>query len=1663
MVRPVARLVLIVVLIAVAFGPANGIGAGQRPSPPALPQNGGASTTRLADGRILRLGGATAAGPVRSASIVDPATGKTTEVPGGMIEPRSWHAATLLPDGSVLIVGGQGQGGRTLATAERFDPSTGTFLPLPLSGAEPRAFHTATVLTDGRVLIAGGTTSLQAPATAAEVWDVDAGTVTPIAAGGSRARHTARLLADGRVLISGGVDPSGATVSVDEVFVPGVERISPATGDSIQDAPLAIVSEAFPTAGSVDVPVDVRLVLRFSRPLLAATLSDRTVELSGPQGALPVALTPAEAGRLLFIRPVSSLAPKSSYTLTVRGAADAQGRGLVPTSVTFETGDEAAPAHPSDQTVDEEVWIPDASSLANGWKTNRPKSSWEDLPPLRAAPGVTAVAGQVLTLDGNPLANVTLAIEQQEVRTDRTGRFLLTLTDSMQGHRGLEIEGETANRGTRRYGFFEYGLTVAAGETTVLPFTIWMPRLDTAHEVVIPSPTTRETVITTPYVPGLEVHLPAGTVITGEDGKVVTRLGITPIPVDRPPFPLARNVNVPVYFTVQPGGAYVGTSGIGAKGAWVVYPNLQGAVPNQEFQFFHYDPDARGWYVYGLGSVNDSGSQVVPYAKTRIYEFTGAMFNGAGSPPAKGATPGGGKEGDPVDPSTGLFIHEQTDLYLPDVIPLALTRTYNSADTIARPFGRGMTNPYSMFAWSANQYQEVDLILPDGGRVHFVRTSPGTGWADAVFVHQETATTSATPTRFYKSRMVWNGDGWDLTLKDGTVYVLGENAPLQAIRDRYGNTVRIAHTSGQGGNVTQVTSPNGRWISFTYDTSSRVTQAKDNIGRTVTYTYDANGNLSTVTDPENNVTTYGYTSNVMTSIKDGRNITHLTNEYTNGRVTRQTLADPSSTYTFAYTLDASNNVTRTDITDPRGHVERLTFNTDHYVLSDVQAVGTGQERTFTTERQAGSNLVTATVDGLNRRTAYTFDDAGYVLTVTRLAGTSDAVTTTYTYEPTFRQQATITDPLGHTWTRGYDAAGRLTSVSDPLTHQTGVTLNTSGQVTALTDALQHTWQFGYLGGDLVARTDPLSRVSNRFVDAAGRVVTRTDAAGRIVRQDYDKLDRVTTRTDPIGAVTSYSFDPNNQVLAVTDALNHATSYTYDSSNRLAVRTDPLQQVESYAYDANGNLLAHTDRKGQVTQYTYDALDRLQSATYIDGSTTQYTYDAGDRVLQIADSAGGTVSRTYDLLDRMLSETTPEGTVTYTYDADGRRTTMSASGQATVTYDYDSAHRLLSVTQDSLTTTFAYDDADRRTSVTLPNGVTTTYDWDAASQLSALTYSHGTDVLGTLTYTYDALGDRIAVDGSWARTGLPQPLSSATYDAANRLVQWDGTTFDYDANGNLTSDGSVAYVWNARNQLASTSGGSVAAFAYDGVGRRRSKATNGTTSNFLYDRMNVIQEQTSGVPSANLVTGQDLDETLTRTDAAGLRGLLVDALGSTIALTDASGAVQTQYTYDPYGLTTASGAASSNPFQFTGRENDGAGWYYYRARYYSPGTARFVSEDPLEFSGNGPNLYQYVGDSPISNADPTGCAFVDCGRAIADLMRAIANAKKDLGNADKHGRSPDPGHQKEMEQRRRDLQDSLKRVLTHCGKVAAAAAAVAEALEVLAELAAYLEFAAVLAL
>jgi RHS repeat-associated protein len=148
-------------------------------------------------------------------------------------------------------------------------------------------------------------------------------------------------------------------------------------------------------------------------------------------------------------------------------------------------------------------------------------------------------------------------------------------------------------------------------------------------------------------------------------------------------------------------------------------------------------------------------------------------------------------------------------------------------------------------------------------------------------------------------------------------------------------------------------------------------------------------------------------------------------------------------------------------------------------------------------------------------------------------------------------------------------------------------------------------------------------------------------------------------------------------------------------------------------------------------------------------------------------------------------------------------------------------------------------------------------------------------------------------------------------------------------------------------------------------------STGTTSSYLYDGGNVVQDLSGGAPQADYLLGHGADRRYSRSNGNSTQSYLTDALGSTIALADGGGNVQTSYSYDPFGQSVSSGSPSSNRYQYTGRENDGTGLQYNRARYYSPAAQRFISKDPLGFSANGPNLYSYASDNPVNASEPSG--------------------------------------------------------------------------------------------
>ena len=165
------------------------------------------TSTLLPNGKVLVAGGE---GYTTAAELYDPVTNTFSPTAGAMNTIRIEHTATLLSNGKVLIVGGGDSSLTPLASAELFDPGTGTFSPAG-NMAYPRRHDTATLLPDGRVLIAGGLTTSNVVLSAAELYDPADGSFRPTGSLDIQGRygHTATLLPSGKVLVAGGGSGGG--------------------------------------------------------------------------------------------------------------------------------------------------------------------------------------------------------------------------------------------------------------------------------------------------------------------------------------------------------------------------------------------------------------------------------------------------------------------------------------------------------------------------------------------------------------------------------------------------------------------------------------------------------------------------------------------------------------------------------------------------------------------------------------------------------------------------------------------------------------------------------------------------------------------------------------------------------------------------------------------------------------------------------------------------------------------------------------------------------------------------------------------------------------------------------------------------------------------------------------------------------------------------------------------------------------------------------------------------------------------------------------------------------------------------------------------------------------------------------------------------------------
>ena len=252
-----------------------------------------------------------------------------------------------------------------------------------------------------------------------------------------------------------------------------------------------------------------------------------------------------------------------------------------------------------------------------------------------------------------------------------------------------------------------------------------------------------------------------------------------------------------------------------------------------------------------------------------------------------------------------------------------------------------------------------------------------------------------------------------------------------------------------------------------------------------------------------------------------------------------------------------------------------------------------------------------------------------------------------------------------------------------------------------------------------------------------------------------------------------------------------------------------------------------------------------------------------------------------------------------------------------------------------------------------------------------------------SYSYDDNGNRT--------------MSGYSTDTGNELSS-DGTyNYTYDAAGNMTSKTDIAtgvetdYVWDDRNRLVEVdqvvSGVNtvLALYTYDALNNPIKVVENGSTRWTAYDgNRPVLDFDGSGTLTARYLQGPMVDEVLARdTPSGGVAWYLPDRLGTVRDIIDNSGAVLDHIAYGAYGqILSQSNASAGDRFGYAGMQTDATtGLYFDQARWYDPGSGRFISQDPIMFSAGDSNLYRFVMNSPADYSDPLGLFLQQPDHAI----------------------------------------------------------------------------------
>jgi RHS repeat-associated protein len=787
------------------------------------------------------------------------------------------------------------------------------------------------------------------------------------------------------------------------------------------------------------------------------------------------------------------------------------------------------------------------------------------------------------------------------------------------------------------------------------------------------------------------------------------------------------------------------------------------------------------------------------------------------------------------------------------------------------------------------------------------------------------------------------------------------------------------------------------------------------------YEYNSKGNVTRVTDPVGRETLNEFDTNeidlVRVKQKNGSNQELLLSATYNAQGQPLTTTDAAG-QTTTYTYNAQGQIL-TVTTPPRAGITENRTTTHSYdsngVLQSITGPAAGETTSFTYDGYGRTRTVTNSdgytltydYDPLDRITKVTYPDGTYEETVyNRLDAEKHRDRLgrwSHTFYDPLRRASAARDALGRTTTQQWCTCGSLDKLIDANGNATAWERDVQGRVTREVRADGAAWEY-------------------TFEATTGRLKQVKDAKNQVTSYEYFRDDNLKQTSYSGGVVAtptvSFTYDPAyNRRASMTDGTG-TTSFSYHpitvtpplGAGQLATIDGPLSNdTVTYSYDELGRVVSRglsgftithaNDALGRLTTigssvgnfgYTYDGVSsRPLSLGYPNGQTTTHLYfgNAGDRRLQQIKhlAPGGATLTQFD----------------YTYDALANikswRQQYGTSPAKLYELGYDSADQLTVATLKSTDPTpvvlkrygYGYDSTGNRTSEQVDDAVVAGSN-NNRDQLHSRQPGGALAFKGTLnepaTVTVGGKPAEVKADNTFqGQATVPSGTSTVQVQAQDpsgnvrtntyQVSQTGSTTsYSYDSNGNLTSDGTRTYEWDAANRLVRVTQGAteLARFVYDGLGRRAQKIAGGVTRTYVYDGEDTLEERLTTGTVYRYVHGPGIDEPLARTDAGSVAAYyLADHLASVVQETSATGAVTLTREYDPYGNLIQ--GASTSGYAFAGREWDvETALYYYRARYYTPEVGRFISEDPAR-SDHGLSLYTYVRNNPLNYTDPLGTA------------------------------------------------------------------------------------------